>query len=330
MDGRIPARLDVEASHGIRAFGLDLDAEFPIVGARRARQLGAAGHRVRVELAASQEIRDCWQPTAPQRLCARRRANGRVAFSIDADTEAGYLIRAEPFGHFWISPDAALIRCSPAQATAWRWQRCLIGQVLPFAAVLRGLEVFHASAVAGADGAWAFIGESTAGKTSLAVSMLLRGAPFLTDDVLALSIEGDDVIAHPGVAVASLRHSAARLLSPAEGNRLGQTLGQDRNARRVALVSHGEAMPLRAVCLLERRTTGRELVIERLDEVNPLWLLAATFNFVITSPQRLTNQLDVCARLASTSTVYRLSIPPAMTPAQVADRLCSHTFAEAA
>ena len=303
----------------LSAFGLDLEAAFPIPGAPEATPATCDGRPVRLELATRGQILADWAPAAPERISARRQANGRIAISIDADERAGYLIRTQAFGCFWISPGADWIRCAPLQATAWRWQRYLIGQVLPLTAVLRGLEVFHASAVVMGGHAVTFLGSSTAGKTSIAVHLVLGGARFMTDDVLAVSPGPDGgVIAHPGIGLANLRHTTAELLEAGDRDRLGRRLGRDRDASRVALARHDGAAPLARAYVLERVPDGEELRLERLSPVDPRLLLGGSFNFVIRTPERLTNQLDLCARLANTVEVYRAVVPPSVGPTELA------------
>lgn len=303
----------------LRAFGLDLDAAFDIPGALPTGP-GPAGERpVRLELARRADILAGWNPVAPKRLSTRRLPNGRVAVSFDADERAGHLIRAQGFGCFWISPAADRIACAPLQVSAWRWQRYLIGQVLPFAALLNGLEVFHASAVVVNGQAVAFLGASMGGKTSIAVGLALRGAGFMTDDVLAVSPGGDGgVVAHPGIGLASLRHSAAGLLCPDERRSLGPGLGRDAEALRVPLPRHDTDAPLARAYLIERREGGGALELGPLRPVDPRLLLAGSFNFVIRTPERLTNQLDLCARLARAGAVHRLSVPAGVGPTDVA------------
>lgn len=308
------------------AFGLELEASFPIPGLAPP---AGGGREVRLDLASRRDLLDAWSPDAATRISNRRMPNGRSAVAIDADADAGYLIRALGFGCFWISPDATRIRCAPLRVTAWRWQRYLIGQVLPLTAVLRGLEVFHASAVVGDHGTLAFIGMSTAGKTSVALNLVLGGARFMTDDVLAVSPAPDGgVLAHPGVGLASLRHEAGRRLSEPERARLGRRLGRDEDATRLALDLQDRPAPLRHAFILERREDG-PLAIEPMRPVDPRLLLGGSFNFIIRTPERLTNQLDLCARLANGVGVHRAAIPPSVGPAELA-RAVERYVAEAA
>lgn len=55
---------------------------------------------------------------------------------------------------------------------------------------LRGTEVFHGSAVARNDGAFAVLGVSGAGKSTAALSLVRRGWEFVTDDLLAFDQRG--------------------------------------------------------------------------------------------------------------------------------------------
>ena len=75
----------------------------------------------------------------------------------------------------------------------------MLAQVLPLAAVLRGTHVLHASAVALAGRAVAFMGRSGVGKTTLAGRIVAHGARLMTDDVLAV----DDFQARSGPTAAA-------------------------------------------------------------------------------------------------------------------------------
>lgn len=316
LDAAVPAAPPERVR--LTAFGLDLDAGFPIAGAQPAALRGR-GRPVRIGLASRGDLLAAWDPADPQRISERKRPNGRVAISIDADERAGYLIRAQGFGCFWISAAADEIRCAPLSVSPWRWQRYLIGQVLPLTAVLRGLEVFHASAVVIDGRAVAFLGASTAGKTSIAVNLVLGGARLMTDDVLAVAPgRNGGVTAHPGIGLVSLRHGAAELLEPGERNRLGRGVGRDAEATRVAVPCHEGPAPLGRAYIVDRAARGRNLRLEPLRPVDPRLLLGGSFNFIIRTPQRLTNQLDLCARIARSVDVRRALVPPPVGPAELA------------
>jgi hypothetical protein len=71
--------------------------------------------------------------------------------------------------------------CSPETPEA---ASAAIRQVVPFASAIQGLVVLHAAAVSASDGAWAFVGESGVGKSTLALHLSRAGFDVLSDDLL--------------------------------------------------------------------------------------------------------------------------------------------------
>ena len=74
----------------------------------------------------------------------------------------------------------------------------LLGPVLAFVARLRGTTCLHASAFAIREEAIALVGEAGAGKSTMAAALAKQGYPILSDDVVALSEEGETILAEPG------------------------------------------------------------------------------------------------------------------------------------
>lgn len=91
------------------------------------------------------------------------------------------------------------------------------GPVLAVALALRGRPPLHASAVATHAGAVAFAGPSGAGKTTLAAMACAAGAHLLSDDTLALELDGDVITAAPGSTQLRLRPGVASLAERLEG-----------------------------------------------------------------------------------------------------------------
>ena len=231
--------------------------------------------------------------------------------TIAGATAAGYAIRSEGFGSHWIDARGEEMLCAPeATEPSWRWQRLLTGQLLPFAAVLQGLEVLHASGVVIGGRALAIVGAPGAGKTTLASHLVLRGAALLTDDVLAIEPAGDEVLAHAGGGVMNVRRSAETLAAAASGA-LGELLGSEGGADQVIVPRHRGAAPLAAVCFLRRDPEADALALEPPGAIEPQLLLGATFNFVIRTPERMERQLDTAARLARSARVAQATVPAA-------------------
>jgi hypothetical protein len=258
-------------------------------------------------------------PRAAELICDQREADGSVSFRIEHDRLAGYLIEGPAYGSFLLAGDGGHVGCMPGERGEPEWQRLLIAQVLPFAAVLRGLEVLHASAVADERGAVVLAGRSGAGKTTLALELCRRGARFLADDVLVLEQTGQEIQGHPGSPVAGLAHEEARRL---HGLGLGmgdRVLGVNRRERLLRMSAAPAPAPLHALFFLERRA-GPPSAPEFEALPDARMLLAATFNTVLRSPKRLRALLELCATLA-TRRVERLTISPGTRPEQVAEAI---------
>jgi hypothetical protein len=317
-----------------RAFGLDLEVHFDCPGLPPAAPAARAGPSpVHVEL--STERLAAAFPAGAERIWQLESSDGTVLAHYDADHEAGYLLTAAGYGSFVIRPDRSRVLCDPEPdgGPAWRWQRYLVGQVLPFVAVLHGLEVFHASVVIVDTAAVAFLGASGAGKSSIAAGCVLRGGRYVTDDVMALRAESsndDAICAQSGFGLASLRNDLVRRLDGEAIARLGTPVGEDEEALRLAIEVPGEAVPIAGCYFLERREAGEPGAIERCDPVDPRRLLASSYNFVLRDRDRLTRQLDICAQLAHRIPLFRLPILPGVGPLEVAERVDRHVTSIAA
>lgn len=110
---------------------------------------------------------------------------------------------------------------------------------------LGGLNL-HGSAVAGPDGAIAFLGLSRSGKTTLAGAFARAGYPFLTEDVLSLVPDGASYQVQPQRPVLRLFHDSAAFL-------LGNDPGwedEESKAELPGLPFADRPLPLSAICLL--------------------------------------------------------------------------------
>jgi hypothetical protein len=300
-----------------QAFGIDLEFGFDAPGFSNGRG-STHGRSLSAEVTTEAGLASAWVDGGAVRIHERRWGDGTLAWTIDFDSGSGYLVWADNYGRFLLSPDGSRLLCSPLDMEAWRWQLFLVGQLAPFAAVLQGLEVFHASVVAIGDEAVAFVGPSRAGKSALAVNLALRGANFLADDVLVLERDGDTLLAHPGPGLASVRHEVLTDVNDADRGRLGAVLGSDDEAARVAVPRDDRSLPLSALYFLDRLREPR-LRFEPLAPPDPRLLLGASFNFFVRTPARLRNQLELCGLIAESVRVVRLGVPADMGPGDLAD-----------
>jgi hypothetical protein len=246
---------------------------------------------------------------------------GGVAVSIDAAEGRVYQTNAHVCGRARSAPHGRSALIAPLEQPDWVWQRYLTGQVLPFAAVLQGHEVFHACVMGTGGHAIAAVGQSGGGKTTTALRLALRGLDFMSDDVLVLEPDGDGVMAHPGIGLANLRPGAEQLLSELETAGLATPIGASERETRLAVRRFDEPLPFAVLFVLDRRLEPRPLEVEPLKPVDPRLLLASTFNLSVQTPERLTRQLDVCARIERSASAFRVSFGSDVAPERVADAI---------
>lgn len=289
------------------AFGLEVNGDFQAPGLDASPASGTGAPGTRVAVVGIDQLMARWPRSAARVLYELRADELSVpVLVISRAEEAGYLLQHQMFGTYLVGPDGSHVAAAPAPLAAWRWQRFVIGQVLPLAAVLQGLEVFHASAVAIGDCAVLFMGPSGSGKTTLALGLMMAGAGFLADDVVALSGGAQAVMAHPGAAVASLDGQMAGSMQAAWGREPGVALGAEGDERRLVVRRDGVSCPVRLVYLLQPRAGGGATSIAGLDGPDPRRLLGSTFNAYVDAPERLLRQLGTCAALSRSARFFAL------------------------
>jgi hypothetical protein len=293
--------------HRLTAFGLTIDSAWPLTGSRPAPAATASPEPVtRVTQAAPATIDAAWCADAERLLEYRDPAPpGEISFTADRSSEH-YRFWARDFGRYLVAADGSAVACERGAASRERHERFVLAHALPVAAILRGYEVLHVSAVSGDAGAAAFAGASGTGKTRLASRLVARGAAFLTDDVLAVEAAGDELLGHPGPAVMAIRRDDAAMLAEI-GGRLGAAAGSTDKAH-VSPSRRGRARPLRAIYHLQ---WDDAFSISPLEGDERQRVLSLSFVPYLTTPQRLMRHLAI-AQLASESVAqFRLGTPSA-------------------
>lgn len=167
----------------------------------------------------------------------------------------------------------------------------------------------HAGAVDVDGRAWAFAGQSGAGKSSLVVAMAASGAGYLCDDVCVLDVpeQDDRVRAWPGLA--RLR------VSP----EIRALLGLDDRAPLDPFGKHAlsppwprplGARPLGGIVILETDPAAAQPVIDRLEAPTALAaLLTHTYRTEYLPIEHRARHFGHCAALVRSVPVYRLRRP---------------------
>jgi hypothetical protein len=295
-----------------RAFGVGFVSEVVLPALPVADQ--APTDPTRVVLADPAQLDAAWPEHEAVRVVQEGEPGSPLERSADRHGTAGWRLRAGGFGEAIISADGRRVTAARGDATPERFERLLVGRVLPWTALVRGLEIFHAAAVTLDQGAVLLVGPSGVGKTSLAVQLTLAGAAFLTDDVLAVDRDGDGRLrAHPGARLAGLRAAERDRLSTGDRSALGALRELDDKSW-ATLPASGTAggVPFRAICFITRPTDPdpTEPELEPLAQPSAEPLLASTFVTSVRTPARLANLLDVCADLATSVPWYRVRVTP--------------------
>lgn len=307
-------------------FGLTVEAPFALPGVPDDTVAPARPRPFELQMVDRDDLRAQWPTDGCENLSDWRDSEGNQFIRIDSHPEEGTLIDLVGEGLYRISADARSGHLAPPpRHDAWRWQRALIGQVLPFAALMNGLEVMHASAISLGDTALAVVGSSHAGKSTLAATWIGQGAAFIADDVVAIEASGDGApLVHPGAPLLSLRDSAREFLGEELVRRLGSVVGSDESGTRIAVAAGAtEPLPLGALVILHRDESHDRLEVSKQYSPDPRLVLSTSFNLVVQTPARLIAHLDLAASIAANVPVVKVVAGAGHLPTAIAGAIAS-------
>lgn len=219
-------------------------------------------------------------------------------------TASGYTLRYFGQCDFDLDEDARRLSvCVAPDVDPQVAELLLTSSALSFLLELRGHCVIHASAVVHRGRAVAFIGPSGSGKSSLAAALCAMGAPLLSDDVLRIHSRNTPHCNRGSLAL-RLRSEALSLIE------LFPEATRSIDERFVvrALPASQATYPL--ACLLAPEP-GLQLRMNPLSGVDAFdAVLKAARIASWCSVARATSQFEALARVANTTSVYRLVLPP--------------------
>lgn len=236
-------------------------------------------------------------------------------FQYAALPDGSTYVRWSGLFEFVVSPEGHQVACWPLpNATPAALETYLLGQVLSFALIRRGVEPLHSTAVVIGGQAVGLMGDCGYGKSTLAASFLQAGYPLLTDDLLVAEKKGDRYIVHPGMPRIKLFPEVARSLL-GEGVR-GRPMNNTTPKLVIPLAGrqrHAAPAPLRALYVIRPPRSGRprkRVTIRRLSQRQAfLELTRNTFNSRVTDPERLKRQFLFATTLAHEIPVKSISYP---------------------
>lgn len=309
-----PDAAETRSPHRFDAFGLAIEIDWPLAGALPGAAAEAGRRPTTVRRVDPESLALAW--ATPGERLFEREFMGEITMSFERAEE--YRIWAKGFGRYVVSADGTEVRCERGTVVEHAQERFLFAQVLPLAAVLRGLELLHASGVCLNGAAVAFTGPSGSGKTTLMSRLVARGAGFLTDDALALARGVDGLIAHPGPPYIAVVEGDAEQVDVA--TRIGRLVGTS-DKLSVEVPVGRDAVPLRAVYHLE---SGPHLELEPIGSDIVRRLLAGVFAPYLVTPERLHRQLAMAQLLCDTVPQLRLQIPRTMDIEEAIEAVGTH------
>ena len=290
----------------LNAFGLGIEADFPIAGATDQPVGAAADTGLTLRRASRAEL----EPLAAQaRMLRYLQTFDGCHYAMLEGGSGDVLFDYGPRALFHLTDDGLLLRCAAADEPDRSWERVLLDTVLWTASLLRGFELMHASAVATTAGVVAFAARSGGGKSSLAAEFIRRGGRLFCDDIIALDDAHSDVVAHPGPPLMNLPRTES--LEHAEViARFG-----DEQWVRVRSASHS-VQRIAAVVLIDRRKAA-PTCCSAIDATS-LTLLPHAIGFPHLDA-RARRRFELFGALAATARVVQLSADPDVPTAELAD-----------
>lgn len=223
-------------------------------------------------------------------------------------------IRLAEWFDFLVSPNGRRVLCRNLSNVALAsFETHLTNFAVSAALVQLGEEPLHSTVVDINGRAIGLLGTSGAGKSTLASYLIDRGGKLLTDDMLRVTIEGADALAHPGPYRLKLFEEAANrylrnAVNLAHWNPLGKKLIYELGDPKMAR----SARRLSALYRLDAPMSGTDggVALEQLRGLELFKAISAsTMNSRLHTPARLARQFRFAERIARMLPVYRLSYP---------------------
>jgi hypothetical protein len=243
--------------------------------------------------------------------CHERTADGRPWRSL-ARGEEGHVIRFWRQASFVVSFAARRVTCFPsASASLDTVRQLLLGHVVPLLFANRGALVLHASAVRTPHGAIAFVGETQAGKSTIAAALSARGCSLMADDCAIVEVvDGECRVRPMHVGVRLWPDAASVLRTAGPAARAGTQKKRRIAAEALGIQVSRRPVPLHRVYVLEPASARQPVSIEPLSRANAVVaLLASSFQLEIDRPTQLLRSFDNLSAVASRVPVRRLCRP---------------------
>jgi hypothetical protein len=188
----------------------------------------------------------------------------------------------------------------------------LLGPIMGFVMLLRGLVCLHASAIAVGSEAIALVGPMGAGKSTTAAALSTRGYSILAEDVVTLDDRGDRFLVRPAYPCIRLWPASVKALYGSDSHLPKLTPNWDKCYLDLT-VSPGQfqrkPLPLSAIYVLgERQDDPAAPFVESLDRTDALMsLIANTYSTNLKDKKMRAQEFELLSRVLSTVPVRRVT-----------------------
>ena len=185
----------------------------------------------------------------------------------------------------------------------------LLGPVMGFVLLLRGVVCLHASAVAIGDEAIALLGPAGSGKSTTAAAFAERGYSILAEDVVTLDDRGDHFLVRPGYPCIRLWPAAVKALYGSESHLPKLTPNWDKCYLDLSDSFQREPLRLAAIYHLgERRGDAVAPLVQTLDRAEGLMsLVANTYATKLMDKHMRAREFELLTRVLNSLPVRRLT-----------------------
>jgi len=201
----------------------------------------------------------------------------------------------------------------------------LLGPVMGFVMLLRGIVCLHASAVAIGNEAIALVGPAGSGKSTTAAAFANRGYGILAEDVVTLDDRQDHFLVRPGYPCIRLWPASVKALYGSETHLPKLTPNWDKCYLELSRGFQTQPLRLAAIYLLgERQDDGA--VIETVDRAKGLMsLVANTYATKLMDKQMRAREFELLTRVLSNVRLRR--VIPRNDPARLPE-LCTRILTD--
>jgi hypothetical protein len=201
----------------------------------------------------------------------------------------------------------------PAAGAAERdIELALCGMVWATLCHQRGVLPLHASAIVADKGIVAFAGHPGAGKSTTAALMVAMGYKLVTDDILPVSFgQKSEAVAWPYLRRLKLKQDTINDLALTPSGAVSETLDTEKYFVSPMFSAEDDWRRVDQVYLLEQDASAKSASIDKLDSMDAIRVfLDQTHHFsYLRGSGRFREHLELCVRLASKISVYRVRRP---------------------